>query len=462
MSQNPTEPVSKRSERTVSLTLRQELSDAIRRGRYRPGDKLPTARELGRQYGISHVVVLAALEPLVERGYVVKRHGSGIFVADSFRASAGVVRIGATGRLPEHMDEALDRFRALNAGIRVEVSSLDEGPADVLVLSPSTLVDFRRRGLTTPLDDLMHGSHLRREDFHPFGLTAAVFGGATHAVPYRVAPAFILCNAALLDRRERQRLPLWSMDDMLDAVRQIHRRHGGKGVKAIAQRRSWLAQVKPFLSSFGGRVMDADGSRAVLDEEGSVRAHLYCRELMRSTPGIALTEKNGLDAFLAGQLAVATSALETYPVVRRRMADAVAAPFPLGAAPTDLVQGIFLAVDARSNHPESAWTLLRYLVGPSEQNALADGHYLFPGLQESMDRMLLAGAGAYDLIARSMLPPPMNPDRPGLRLLLFVDRLMTDWWEADDVRGVLRRTTPIVTAHALPHEPADPDVLFGM
>jgi GntR family transcriptional repressor for pyruvate dehydrogenase complex len=58
------------------------VRDLIVRGKFRPGQRLPTERELVRQIGVSRTSVRAGLQALAAKGLLVIRHGSGTFVAD--------------------------------------------------------------------------------------------------------------------------------------------------------------------------------------------------------------------------------------------------------------------------------------------------------------------------------------------------------------------------------------------
>ncbi len=49
---------------------------------YRPGDLLPSERELSARYGLSRTTVRLALKELEQLGLVVRQHGRGTFVAD--------------------------------------------------------------------------------------------------------------------------------------------------------------------------------------------------------------------------------------------------------------------------------------------------------------------------------------------------------------------------------------------
>jgi DNA-binding GntR family transcriptional regulator len=58
-----------------------DLTDRIRRGDYKPGDKLPYARELAEMYDISVATAQRVYSLLQERGIVVGRQGKGVYVA---------------------------------------------------------------------------------------------------------------------------------------------------------------------------------------------------------------------------------------------------------------------------------------------------------------------------------------------------------------------------------------------
>jgi DNA-binding transcriptional MocR family regulator len=71
-------------------TIAHSLSDSIRRqideGAYRPGQKLPSLRELSDLHGYSKNTVVAAFELLVADGVLEPRRGSGFYVTGSAKA----------------------------------------------------------------------------------------------------------------------------------------------------------------------------------------------------------------------------------------------------------------------------------------------------------------------------------------------------------------------------------------
>jgi len=60
--------------------LRQALLQRVTSGEWRPGDQLPTIRQLGELYGVSRVTVVQALDTLAQEGVLVRWQGKGIFV----------------------------------------------------------------------------------------------------------------------------------------------------------------------------------------------------------------------------------------------------------------------------------------------------------------------------------------------------------------------------------------------
>jgi GntR family transcriptional regulator len=63
------------------LQLKRWIEDAVHRGAIRPGDALPSERDLAVRVDMSRVTVRKAVQHLVRDGVLVQRHGSGTYVA---------------------------------------------------------------------------------------------------------------------------------------------------------------------------------------------------------------------------------------------------------------------------------------------------------------------------------------------------------------------------------------------
>jgi GntR family transcriptional regulator/MocR family aminotransferase len=67
----------------LTSQLVDQLRDAIRHARIRPGTRLPSSRRLSEQLAVSRNTVIRAYDTLIVEGFVESRPASGIFVADS-------------------------------------------------------------------------------------------------------------------------------------------------------------------------------------------------------------------------------------------------------------------------------------------------------------------------------------------------------------------------------------------
>jgi GntR family transcriptional regulator len=63
------------------VKLRRTLEDAVRAGTLKHGDALPPERDIAEYAAVSRVTVRKAIDDLVTEGVLVRRHGSGTFVA---------------------------------------------------------------------------------------------------------------------------------------------------------------------------------------------------------------------------------------------------------------------------------------------------------------------------------------------------------------------------------------------
>ena len=73
--------------------IRDQLRVQLENGEFKPGDRLPTERELVERFGVAHMTVRHAVDGLVRDGLVVRRRGSGTFVVHSRAISRSMNRL---------------------------------------------------------------------------------------------------------------------------------------------------------------------------------------------------------------------------------------------------------------------------------------------------------------------------------------------------------------------------------
>ena len=117
-----------------------ELADAIRKGTYMPGDKLPPERELAETFGVSRPTVREAMIALEIYGVVEIRHGSGIYVIAPDRGDESA---------PAREDLNVGAFELIEARIIIEgetaaVAAASVNDADIARLE--NLIERMRNG----------------------------------------------------------------------------------------------------------------------------------------------------------------------------------------------------------------------------------------------------------------------------------------------------------------------------
>ena len=159
-------PIDPKQPLPVYVQLKTLLLEEILRGRYGPGERLPTEHELCATYQISRTPVNRALSELAEEGVVLRHRRRGSFVNPHW------VRRNPSGHelrvvVPDGPWEEIIR-NAVPAGVSFNVArvSLDElhqalvhavaeGRApDLAVIDSVWVHEFTASGFLTPLDDL--------------------------------------------------------------------------------------------------------------------------------------------------------------------------------------------------------------------------------------------------------------------------------------------------------------------
>lgn len=120
--------------------LKEILRERIRAGEWKPGDLIPSERELSEKYGISRMTARQAITDLVNEGLFYREQGKGTFVSQRKITQQLIHLTGFTEDI---------RARGQQPGTKVlsaEMRPADEATAEKLRISPGTMV-FRLQRL---------------------------------------------------------------------------------------------------------------------------------------------------------------------------------------------------------------------------------------------------------------------------------------------------------------------------
>ena len=149
----------------VASSLQKRIEPSLRTGALSPGDRLPSTREIGKEFDVDARVVLAAYQSLADEGIVVLRPRSGVFIAP---ASAW-----SEERAPsaEYLTDALvsavlrgfslrrftDDLRIAAFGSRVRAAVIAKTLDQAYGLSRELKVDYGLDALPVPLEQTTPG-----------------------------------------------------------------------------------------------------------------------------------------------------------------------------------------------------------------------------------------------------------------------------------------------------------------
>lgn len=142
------------------LQLKRWIEDAVHQGAIKPGEALPSERDLAARVDMSRVTVRKAVQHLVREGVLVQRHGSGTYVAPQ----------------PNRVEQSLSQLTSFaedmaRRGMAVRSVWLDRG---VYVPSPLETVTL---GLSAS-DNVARVSRLRISGDTPLAIERAALSAA--------------------------------------------------------------------------------------------------------------------------------------------------------------------------------------------------------------------------------------------------------------------------------------------
>lgn len=85
-------PPTKRRHKSLSQEVVENISNNVKSGALKPGDKLPTESAIMALYDVSRTVVREAISHLQAAGLVQTRHGIGTFILEPSRPPTGMLR----------------------------------------------------------------------------------------------------------------------------------------------------------------------------------------------------------------------------------------------------------------------------------------------------------------------------------------------------------------------------------
>ena len=95
----------------IFLQLKQRIVSMMLGGELKPGDALPSVRQIAAEYQLNPITVSRSYQELAQEGLVEKRRGVGMFVTD--QAAQKLLTAERARFLNEEWPQVLERIRQL-------------------------------------------------------------------------------------------------------------------------------------------------------------------------------------------------------------------------------------------------------------------------------------------------------------------------------------------------------------
>ena len=217
-------------------------------------------------------------------------------------------------------------------------------------------------------------------DIYPALLTYASYRGTLYSLPMEATNLALLYNKGLF-RDAGIAGPPATWAELEDASRRLLKDDNGDGRFerigfAVPIRPGsgpdgpWMVwQYLPFIMQAGGDLINAEQTRVTFADPPGVQALSLWKRLYDMQNQQAFTNEYQ-SAFVSGQAAMMLDGpwnLANYPRLLASM-DWGIAPLPAGpAGPATIVGGEYLAIFKQSEHPDAAWTFVKWMSSPETQ-----------------------------------------------------------------------------------------------
>jgi len=275
------------------------------------------------------------------------------------------------------LNDVLAEFMTQHPSIQVKFEPVPEyatklqtdlaaGTAAAVFYADSLLApDLMKRGLLMELDPLIERDKVDVADFYSPLLGAFQWQGKTYGLPKDWSSLALVWNVERAREAGIDRPPA-TWDELRSAAAALTR--GTQMFGAVTPPE--LPRLGAFIYQAGGRLVSDDRSRMALNSpEGLQALELYYglyRDGHATTPADTGTQWPG-DTFAKGRAALVFEGNWIFPFLKK---DAPTLGFGIAELPAGpkgngtFAFTVSYSVNARSQHAEAAWRLVRYLTGP--------------------------------------------------------------------------------------------------
>ncbi|HEX6970706.1 MAG TPA: sugar ABC transporter substrate-binding protein [Limnochordia bacterium] len=267
-------------------------------------------------------------------------------------------------------------------------------PPDIPFVTIEHSAAFIEAGAFLPLDPLIRRDNFDLDDFFPQILAPYRWDGTRHgAGPLYGLPKEVAIRATYYNRSMFQTAGLepppayvqrnaWNWESWLEVAKKLTRDADGDGAPEQwgITRETWLGMWMMWVWANGGDIVDDPfrPRRFTLDSPQAVEALQYYADLS-AVHKVAPPNGGGSEPFAAQEAALYQNGRWMVPRFRSvPELDFDVVQAPTGKRRAQLLTGSAFAIAAGTEHPEEAWSLLKFISGDAGQRAMVEMGLLLP------------------------------------------------------------------------------------
>ena len=357
--------------------IAENLSEQVSSGKLRPGERLPSERQIARQFQASRATVRTALQHLEQAGLIARRERRSAIVSIR-RDITPYLRIACSSSRLASLFGRLSQMQILPPRCQLQLIDLHQsGAMTQMVSQPATGADillcdleyvnlFRgRREFYTPLEAKLFSE----VKIHPALQQMCLEDDNYIAVPLGFSPEVLYVNRSLTDEGQvDSRGAGWNWEQLVQISQQLT--HGGR---YGFQFRPSFKHVSALMTSKGGELYQRDGQVSARNSdsfEPTVRLIHSLVHTKKVTPILAKADQ--LNLFTAHRCAMALDGYEMYGQYREKLGDRLGVRTLPTSSMRPPIAGGFAMVVLAGGQQETALLhdLMRTLLNANSQRAL--------------------------------------------------------------------------------------------
>jgi len=354
--------------------IAEAVSQQVVQGDLRPGQRLPSERQIALQYDASRATVRTALQQLEQAGYITRRERRSAIVAIR-RDITPTVRIACGSSRLLHLFRRLGDVQMLPTRHQLHFVDMHQpGAFGQLLAQPSSTADV----IITELEyvNCFRAARTRYQPVNKSEFTDARISPTLNQIfaekrQYISVPLSLSPMVLYYDRRDISDSAIVPPGESTEALADLE-----SLIESVADRKEFAIQYRPTFNHlgslfhcWGGCLYDSEGqlngreSKQLLQNLQRIHEHLHLRKI---TPVLAKAEQFNL--FAQQRCAMAIDSFDAYQMYRESLGDNLGvARLPRPRSGPGVASGFAAVIMPGLENNQPAIDLIRNLLSPTVQ-----------------------------------------------------------------------------------------------